>query len=69
MDCRANDENAECFFFPLYRIQKEGIDQYLLEVSLNLDSGDIGLARAKESVKVLERQFKEMQPSLDSIAE
>ncbi|KAG0607985.1 hypothetical protein M758_8G069200 [Ceratodon purpureus] len=51
------------------QIQKEGIDQSLLEVSLKEPSGDISLARAKESVKVLEGQIKEMQPSLDSIAE
>lgn len=55
--------------FPLNRIQKEGIDSALLEVSLKEPSGDISLARAKESVKVLEGQLKEMQPSLDSIAE
>lgn len=51
------------------QIQKEGIDSALLEVSLKEPSEDISLARAKESVKVLEAQLKEMQPSLDSIAE
>jgi hypothetical protein len=50
-------------------MQKEGLDPALSEVSLKEPSGDINLARAKESVKVLEGQIKEMQPSLDSIAE
>lgn len=53
----------------MYRIQKEGINLALLEVSLKEPSGDISMARAKETVKVLEGQIKEMQPSLDSIAE
>jgi hypothetical protein len=53
------------FLFPSYRMQKEGLDPALSEVSLKEPSGDINLARAKESVKVLEGQIKEMQPSLD----
>lgn len=51
------------------QMEKEGLDPALSEVSLKEPSGDINLARAKESVKVLEGQIKEMQPSLDSIAE
>jgi hypothetical protein len=42
-------------------MQKEGLDPALSEVSLKEPSGDINLARAKESVKVLEGQIKEMQ--------
>ncbi|KAG0558584.1 hypothetical protein KC19_10G039500 [Ceratodon purpureus] len=51
------------------QIKKEGIDAALLEVSLKEPSADISLARAQESVKVLEGQIKEMQPNLDSIAD
>jgi hypothetical protein len=50
-------------------MQKEGIDHTLLETALKAGSGEVTLARAKESVKVLEGQLKELQPSLDSIAE
>ncbi|XP_024402503.1 structural maintenance of chromosomes protein 4 [Physcomitrium patens] len=51
------------------QVQKEGIDLALLEVSIKEPSSEISLARAKESVKVLEGEIKNMQPSLDSIAE
>lgn len=53
----------------MFRMQKEGIDHTLLETALKAGSGEVTLARAKESVKVLEGQLKELQPSLDSIAE
>jgi len=43
-------------FNPLYKIQKEGIDSALLEVSLKEPFRNISLAHAKESVKVFEAQ-------------
>ncbi len=51
------------------RIQKEGIDPALLEQAIAEPNVDIDLARAKSSVKLLEEQFKQLQPDLATIAE
>ncbi|CAK9223237.1 unnamed protein product [Sphagnum troendelagicum] len=51
------------------QIQKEGIDPALLEQAIAEPNVDIDLARAKSSLKLLEEQFKQLQPDLATIAE